>query len=134
MFWIDHRLQRVGDEYFYAISRNDDLFCHDCYRYVIAILDHAADEPLYFSLKFNVDRGRAAVCVERPGIIHLEHDQITLATVMPDNHGQDFLIDLRNEEYDTDIYLGLQKKDQPSVTLKVDISLTVLRSDVLLNA
>ena len=44
---------------------------------------------------------------------------------MPDNHGQDFIIDLRNLEYDTDIYLGLQKKDQPLVTLKVDVSLTV---------
>lgn len=53
------------------------------------------------------------------------HDQITTATVMPDNHGQDFIIDLRNLEYDTDIYLGLQKKDQPLVTLKVDVSLTV---------
>ena len=31
---------------------------------------------------------------------------------MPDNHGQDFIIDLRNLEYDTDIYLGLQKKDR----------------------
>ena len=47
----------MGDEYFYALGRNDKLFCHDCYRYVIAILDHAANEPLYFSLKFNVDRG-----------------------------------------------------------------------------
>ena len=47
----------MGDEYFYALGRNDELFCHDCYRYVIAILDHAANEPLYFSLKFNVDRG-----------------------------------------------------------------------------
>ena len=54
---VDARLQRVGDEYFYALGRNDKLFCHDCYRYVIAILDHAANEPLYFSLKFNVDRG-----------------------------------------------------------------------------
>ena len=47
----------MGNEYFYALGRNDKLFCHDCYRYVIAILDHAANEPLYFSLKFNVDRG-----------------------------------------------------------------------------
>lgn len=47
---------------------------------------------------------------------------------MPDNHGQDFIIDLRDQEYDTDIYLGLQKTDQPLVTLKVDVSLTVFRA------
>ena len=52
----------MGDEYFYALGRNDKLFCHDCYRYVIAILDHAANEPLYFSLKFNVDRGTRLLC------------------------------------------------------------------------
>lgn len=67
----------------------------------------------------------SALGTSEPGIIHLEPDKITLATVMPDNHGQDFLIDLRNQEYDTDIYLGLQKKDQPQVILKVDVSLTV---------
>lgn len=46
-------------------------------------------------------------------------------TVISDNHGQHFVIDLSKMEYDTSIYIGTRKLDNPDDTLTFDVSLTV---------
>lgn len=42
-----------------------------------------------------------------------------------DNHGQHFVIDLSKLEYDTNIYIGTQKLDNPDNEITFDVSLTV---------
>lgn len=46
-------------------------------------------------------------------------------TVIGDNHGQHFVIDLTKLEYDTNIYIGTQKLDNPDNEITFDVSLTV---------
>ena len=46
-------------------------------------------------------------------------------TVISDNHGQHFVIDLSKLEYDTNIYIGTQKLDNPDNEITFDVSLTV---------
>lgn len=125
LFHLIHRLENVGDHLFVAVDRNDELFCHECYRYVLIFIEKAADEPVFFSTKFHVDRGRKSSTSSPLGIIHLVNDEIVTAEIMPDIHSQDFLIDLRNAEYDSDIYIGFQKKNEPMIDLQVDVSHTV---------
>ena len=74
----------------------------------------------------------ANVLVDR-GLITLPIDETTTGSVMPDVHGQQFLIDLRNLEVDSDIYLGLRKTNEPNVTLTVDISKTVCETMMMVN-
>lgn len=66
----------------------------------------------------------AHILIDR-GIISLPLDESTTGSVMPDAHGQHFLIDLRDLEVDSHLYLGLQKTTEPNVTLTVDVSRTV---------
>ena len=108
---------------FLSIDRGSKLFCEDCYLYVVLIVDDPRDTPLYYSVKWEVDRG----------IVHLKENEIFDGTVYPDNHGQHFIVDLREEEYDSDVYLGFQKKDCFNDTLTVDVALTVcsLNDDAL---
>ena len=49
---------------------------------------------------------------------------------MPDSHGQYFVIDVRNREYDTDINILVTKKTMPEIPLKIELSMTVcIKSD-----
>ena len=103
---------------FLAIDRNSKLFCEDCYLYVVIVAEKPQNSPVYFSVQWSVDRG----------IVRLVEDEIYEGTVIPDNHGQHFMVDLRKDQYDTDIYLGFQKSDCYNTTLTVDVALTVIHS------
>lgn len=79
------------------------------------LVEKAAKEMTYFSIDFNVDRE----------IIYLSHNENVMGSVMPDSHGQYFVIDLRGREYDTDIDILITKTDMPDIPLTVELSLTV---------
>ena len=70
---------------------------------------------VYFSIDFNVDRD----------IIYLTHNDYVKGSVMPDSHGQYFVIDLRDREFDTDIDILITKTTMPEIPLKVELSMTV---------
>lgn len=110
-----NRLNPTDNGLFLAISRNDKIFCEDCYLYVVLIAKQHNTEPLFYNVKWAVDRG----------IVRLVEDEFYKATIIPDNHGQHFVVDMRDEAYDSDIYLGFQKSDCYNYTLNVDVSLTV---------
>ena len=70
---------------------------------------------VHFSVNFLVDRD----------IVYLQNNEAIEAVVEPDSHGQHFIIDLRNLEYDSDLYIGIQKLNEFDTTLTLDVSLTV---------
>ena len=111
-------MNKVDTGLFLAIDRNSKLFCEDCYLYVVIVAEKPQNSPVYFSVQWSVDRG----------IVRLVEDEIYEGTVIPDNHGQHFMVDLRKDQYDTDIYLGFQKSDCYNTTLTVDVALTVIHS------
>ncbi len=98
-----------------SLDRNDPLFCHNCSRYVHIIVDNAQKAFVDFSIDFHVDRD----------LVYLEPHKTVTGSVMPDNHGQHFIMDLRYLEYDTDIRIVVKKLDQPEIPVYVDLSLTV---------
>ena len=70
---------------------------------------------VHFSVNFLVDRD----------IVYLQNNEDVTAVVEPDSHGQHFIIDLRELEYDSDLYIGIQKLNEYDTTLTLDVSLTV---------
>lgn len=70
---------------------------------------------MYLSAQWLVDRD----------IIYLKNNEEVESTVEPDSHGQHFIIDLRELEYDSDVYIGIHKLNEPNTSLTVDLSLTV---------
>ena len=70
---------------------------------------------LYFSVDFKVDRD----------IIPLKNNDMVTGLVEPDTHAQYFIIDLRMLEYDTDLYIGIQKTNEFDSPVVLDVSKTV---------
>ena len=97
-----------------SLHRGSPLFCHDCFLYVGVIVTEPKD-LLYFSVDFKVDRD----------IIYLENDEMVTGLVEPDTHSQYFIIDLRSQEYDTDLYIGIQKTNEFDSPVVLDVSKTV---------
>ena len=97
-----------------SLHRGSPLFCHDCFLYVGVIVTEPKD-LLYFSVDFKVDRD----------IIYLENDKMVTGVVEPDTHSQYFIIDLRSQEYDTDLYIGIQKMNELDSPVVLDVSKTV---------
>ena len=97
-----------------SIHRGSPLFCHDCYLYVGVIVTDPKD-LLYFSVDFKVDRD----------IIYLKNDEMVTGMVEPDTHSQHFIIDLRYQEFDTDLYIGIQKMNEFDSPVVLDVSKTV---------
>ena len=108
-------MEEVENGLFLAIDRNSKLFCEDCYLYVVLMTKEAKNEPVFFNVQWSVDRG----------IVRLKNDEIYNGSVIPDNHGQHFMVDLRQDQYDSDLYLGFQKDNCYNTTLYVDVALTV---------
>ena len=79
------------------------------------LVEKPAKEMIHFSIDFNVDRE----------VVYLHHNEEVSGTVVPDSHGQFFVIDLREREYDTDINMLVTKTDMPEYPLTVEMSLTV---------
>lgn len=83
------------------------------------------NEPVFYRMQWNVDRGRRGGATRRIDIISLQNNDIFEGTVISDNHGQHFVIDLTKLEYDDDIYIGTRKLDNPDDKITFDVSLTV---------
>ena len=97
-----------------SLHRGSPLFCHECFLYVGVIVTEPKD-LLYFSVDFKVDRD----------IIYLQQDDIVTGVVEPDTHSQYFIIDLRNQEYDSRVYIGIQKENELDTPVVLDVSRTV---------
>lgn len=97
-----------------SLHRGSPLFCHECFLYVGVIVTEPKD-LLYFSVDFKVDRD----------IIYLQNDEMVTGVVEPDTHSQYFIIDLRNQEFDSRVYIGIQKQNEPDTPVVLDVSRTV---------
>lgn len=105
-----------GDGFLYAsLHRGMELFCNDCNLYVGVIVEKPMKDLVHFSVNFLVDRD----------IVYLQNNENVTAVVEPDSHGQHFIIDLRELEYDSNLYIGIQKLNEYDTTLTLDVSLTV---------
>lgn len=112
----ERRLEREDGVLYLSIHRNSKLFCQECFLYVTVETKKPAQAPMYLSAQWLVDRD----------IIYLKNNEEVESTVEPDSHGQHFIIDLRELEYDSDVYIGIHKLNEPNTSLTVDLSLTVL--------
>ena len=73
------------------------------------------DEAVHFSVDFHVDRG-----IKELGI-----NEEYKSSVMPDVHESQIVIDFRELEFDADWLIQVQKLDQESIPLYLEISHTV---------